>query len=221
MRLSRWLALLSIGLCGCTAQITEDAGNKQVEASGPIKTDVRAVGTFNRVRLEGSAGVEVKIGPKPSVSVTAEENIVPLITTEVKDDVLIIRTTRGYSSVRPAKVEIEMASLDGIECPGAGAIMVTGLKAKDFIASLKGTGQLKAMGTADKVTAELSGSGQIAFKDLHSKKVKVEMNGTGQASVFASQSLEAKLSGAGEISYYGNPAKVEKEATGVGAITAH
>jgi hypothetical protein len=155
------------------------------------------------------------------VSVTAEENIVPLITTEVKDDALVIRTTRSYSSLRPAKVEIEMVSLDAIECPGSGAIMVTGLKAKDFVASLKGTGQLKAVGTADNVTAELSGSGQIAFKDLQAKDVKVEMSGTGQAAVYASKSLEAKLGGAGEISYYGNPAKVVKEATGVGAITAH
>jgi hypothetical protein len=46
---------------------------------------------------------------------------------------------------------------------------------------------------------------------------KVELM-AGSLDVYATEQLEAKASGIGEINYYGNPKVVKKDASGIGSI---
>jgi hypothetical protein len=48
--------------------------------------------------------------------------------------------------------------------------------------------------------------------------VKVRISGSGNASVWANESIEAKISGSGDIDYRGNPNKEITKISGSGSI---
>jgi hypothetical protein len=68
------LGLITINNCNPNA----------IQGSGVSKTESRSVGSFSKIDLSGSPDVEVAVGPATSVSVTADDNIVPIIETTVR-----------------------------------------------------------------------------------------------------------------------------------------
>jgi hypothetical protein len=66
----------------------------------------------------------------------------------------------------------------------------------------------------------LGGSGDAQLGQLVAGDVKVVVGGSGHAAVTATKSLDAAVTGVGAVDYGGNPAKVTKNVTGVGAISA-
>jgi len=52
----------------------------------------------------------------------------PLITTEVSNNVLHIKNVRGYSVHEPITLRISVPNLEGLSVSGAGKISISGLK---------------------------------------------------------------------------------------------
>jgi hypothetical protein len=50
--------------------------------------------------------------------------------------------------------------------------------------------------------------------------VEISVTGAGKADVYASNLLRAAITGAGNVSYHGNPKSVEKKIAGAGKIEA-
>jgi hypothetical protein len=71
----------------------------------------------------------------------------------------------------------------------------------------------------DRLRAELSGAGNIDARELKAKEVRVSVSGAASADVYAKEYLDASVSGVGSIDYYGNPAKVKTDVSGVGSIS--
>ena len=66
-----------------------------------------------------------------------------------------------------------------------------------------------------------SGSGDIISAELISKSATITINGSGDAEVFASDSINAKINGAGNIEYFGNPENVDSIINGSGDINSN
>ncbi len=71
------LALLLLG--GCSSLPGGTAG------SGTAKTETRPVAGFTSIELAGTGDVQVKQTGTESLTVTADDNLLPLLTTEVVD----------------------------------------------------------------------------------------------------------------------------------------
>jgi hypothetical protein len=56
--------------------------------------------------------------------------------------------------------------------------------------------------------------------DLMAQDVEISVTGAGKADVYASNLLRAAITGAGNVSYHGNPKSVEKKIAGAGKIEA-
>ena len=54
--------------------------------------------------------------------------------------------------------------------------------------------------------------------ELKCKAVKIEINGAGDADVFASESIIAILNGVGDVEVYGNPSVVRPRIRGFGSF---
>ena len=54
---------------------------------------------------------------------------------------------------------------------------------------------------------------------LKAANVKVESKGVGNISVYATTSLNIQMSGVGNLKYYGNPADVKTDISGMGKAT--
>ena len=64
----------------------------------------------------------------------------------------------------------------------------------------------------------MSGAGNVSAGDLKAKDVDVTMSGAGNANVYASNKLDATISGAGSVTYAGDPPTVNKNVSGIGSI---
>jgi hypothetical protein len=64
----------------------------------------------------------------------------------------------------------------------------------------------------------ISGAGNAKCFEIKSEKTKVEISGAGSAEVFASVSLDAHVSGVGEVIYKGGATQVSQQISGAGSV---
>ena len=193
--------------------------------SGNIVTETRAVSNFNEIVVGSAFEVEIKNGPVAEVSVEADDNVINSIETKVKGDKLKINIKSGRSfNNAHYKVYVTAPQINSLHISGAASVKtINQLKAADkieidlsgaanFTASLdapeidaevSGAGNITLKGRTRNYTAKVSGSGKIESYDLLSENTTVNVSGAGTAKVYASVSLQADASGAGNVFYKG------------------
>ena len=96
--------------------------------SGVAATQARSVPPFTGVELAGDNNVTVQVGPRQSVIVHADTNLLRRVTTRVRAGRLVIGTTPGNLSAKsPMFVAVSVPSLDRLRLQGNGNIAVTGI----------------------------------------------------------------------------------------------
>jgi hypothetical protein len=204
------------------AAVVAQDGKKteRVTGSGDVKSEKRDVEKFDAVTLRNSADVFITIGEKTEVTVTADENILPYITTEVKENTLTISTKPHVSlQHKELKVSITTPNLSAVKVASSGDIAVEGLKGDSFKIEVNGSGDVAAKGQVQKLDCLVKGSGDLALGDLEAKTVSIKLAGSGDAKLNATESLQAKISGSGDIAYKDNAnLKVIKKVAGSGDI---
>ena len=225
-----------------TTSINIGWGGKGMEGSGRMVTVPRTIGAFSIVRVEGPLDVTAHPGSAPAVSVTAEDNIEPLIETVVDGQTLVLRLSRSASFRTHKKIAVDVAftQLTGAQIrgsgdlnvdrpagprldtsiDGSGDLRVSGATLTALGAQISGSGDITLSGTADDASYSISGSGDIHAADLQGRRVTVEISGSGDARVHATESIDARIAGSGDIVYSGHPAKVARKIAGSGSISA-
>lgn len=187
--------------------------------SGTSKVDKRSVPAFTAVDISGAYDVQIVAQKEQSLELEGDDNLLPLIKTEVKDGVLVVKNDKSISSKNKLRLRINVQKLDGIETSGASDIVATNVKSDDFKIGTSGASELKVSGETKTLSIDSSGAGAIDTKDLHAEKVTITSSGAATAEVYASEELNASVSGAGAVEYYGNPKTVKEDKSGAGAIT--
>jgi hypothetical protein len=194
------------------------ATSAMLVGSGTAVTEPRDVPAFDVVDLTGASNVTVRVGGTQSVVVSGDENLLDRVTTEVAGGTLAVGTKGSFRAATPLTVDVTVPSLDAVALTGSGELIVTGVDAGTFTAELGGSGTLFAAGTADRLDARLSGTGNLRLEDLVARDATAVLSGSGNLGVHATESLDASLPGVGEIVYAGNPAELRQEVTGTGVI---
>jgi len=191
-----------------------------VKGSGNVISETREVSGITSIDLQDSIEVNVKFGAVESLVITGEDNIIFLIETNVSNHQLIIKTKplMTYSATKPVRVDVTVTSLEGITLSGSGGLELSGYRGDSLTMDLSGSGTLSADGTANTVTITQGGSGDVDAHRLSVKKATVVLSGSGSVTVFASEELDATISGSGQIRYSGNPNKINKNISGSGTI---
>jgi len=189
----------------------------QEEGSGKITTETVELPEFTRIRSLGSFDVTVKVGEKQSISVTADDNLHDNLAITVRGKTLRLDVEKSYSTHEQVHVEITVPKIEHIRCDGSGDIEVTNLSGGDFAYTLAGSADFHATGQVERLDVELDGSGEIDTRDLIATQVFVEIAGSGTALVYAKESIDAVVSGSGDIRYYGEPIHKSTEVTGSGS----
>ena len=210
-----------------------------VKGNGVMRTEARQVSGFTSVGLGIAGKVEVKIGPTESVTVEADENLLPLIETSVKRGTLEIKSTRRNLSFdsRSIRIVVQAKQVEGLAIGGSGSIMSDALRASRLKfdiggsgtidvkrvdaerveVSIGGSGDVKLAGTASKLDVSIGGSGGVVAPSLVADKVEISVAGSGAAQVAARSLLDVTLAGSGSVQYWGDPT-VKRTVVGVGAI---
>ncbi|MEW6006043.1 MAG: head GIN domain-containing protein [Stygiobacter sp.] len=189
-----------------------------VRGNGKLKTQTRNIENFDRLEVGGVFSVKVEIGKEASLKIQAEENLLPLIKTNVVDGTLIIETKKGLNPRREIKILITTPDLNYVEVSGANSLQIFNIDEDVFEVNLSGAGSIYLKGKVEKFYADLSGAGSIDSKDLIANVVEISVSGAASADVFAKERIDASVSGVGSINYYGNPQNVKTNISGVGSI---
>ena len=223
------LALTLLTVTGCGG----------VTGSGVLKSEPRQVAEFHGVEARGSMKVLVTQGTPATVKVEADDNLLPLLTTEVKDGVLVLDTKRGYTTKNPIKVEVTVPTIDSLSLGGSGSLTVQGeLEAKNLAVAVGGAGELTAEGKFENVRCDMGGSGKVllggttgnesitvggsgnfdASKLQATGKCDVMLAGSGQVSVWADGPLNITIAGSGTVTHRGATQSPNTQVTGTGKV---
>lgn len=189
------------------------------QGTGTIATENRELGSFSRLHLGISADVTVSAGEKHRCTVTAEDNILPLILTECSGNELRISSKDNYSTTRGITIAIETPLLTTAELAGSGSMRITDVTKDELDLQISGSGNITASGHVANLNATIDGSGNMNAAGLRSKTATVTLNGSGDADVYVTDVLTARVHGSGSVTYAGSPPKVSKTVMGTGDIT--
>jgi hypothetical protein len=118
----------------------------QVRGSGNRQKQTREVAPFTSISTEGAFEIEI-VSQKPlALEIEGDDNILPLIGTDVSGGVLHIKNRRGYSVSEPIKIAISVPNLEGLSASGAGSMDVTGLKNEKFEIDVNGAPAIEVSG---------------------------------------------------------------------------
>jgi len=188
-----------------------------VRGSGVRKSEKRDLPAYTSISTTGAFDVQVNCQKPASFEIEADDNLLPLVQTEVKDGVLQISTTQGYNSSGGINVRITVPNLALLKSTGAGKFHVSELKNDNFEIHSTGAAQVVVSGQSKKVKIGSTGAGKIDAHNLRASSVEVSVTGAASVEVDAADDLDVAVSGAGRVTYSGNP-KVTKRVSGAGQV---
>jgi len=224
------LALAALVICGCGDLLG-------VKGSGKSASEQRQVAPFTEVRVSGGIDVTFQTSAETSCTITADDNILPLVVTENVGSRLKIQTRENVRPKVPITVALTSPALQRldlsgsceagvhgvtgealeIQVSGSGEVDLVGTEVERLDIDISGSGDVTASGTADRVTLEISGSGDGKMGALCTEHTELRVSGSGEVEVAVARRLEARISGAGEVKYLGDP-HVDKSISGSGEI---
>jgi hypothetical protein len=204
---------LALSLSGC------EGFQVGIQGSGVSKTETRQVGSFHALRHDTIGEVSIQIGPTQSVEFTFDDNLLEIVDTSVVDGELRIKTTDSFSSSVGLKIQVTVPSIDQLELSGVGSVHLTGFDGESLKIKQSGVGSLKVEGKTKSVDVIVFGVAAANLKELEAETVKVVVSGVGGASVFASESVDARTSGVGGIKVHGNPKEKKSQTDGLGSVS--
>ncbi len=218
---------------------TDDADNKVV-GSGKPETKKYDLADFTALDVSSVFEVEVARADKFGVSVTADDNLLPLIKVEKKDAVLHLSLAdkKSVQTKSPLLVTVAMPALKGVVLQGACSCTIKGFESNDdFTAKVGGASSLggsvkakrvkleadgastvKLQGSAKEATLSAEGASSLALRDFALDGAEVQLSGASNAVVNVKSKLDYHVSGASDLKYLGSPTIGKKESSGVSSV---
>lgn len=204
--------LAALSAESCLVRINEKVIRSEmhdvVKANGDLVTQTRRLDGDVRVyQLLGSNDfVFVQHDTEPYLEITAYENIMPYLNTELSEDGRLTCRFTSTSNISTGYVKIVLYApdLEEVNLVGSGDCLIEGLvRQGDFSVSV-------------------AGSGDIHLKGLECDNLKVGIAGSGDAEigVVAQGSVEASIAGSGDIRLIGSADRASFSVAGSGDIDA-
>lgn len=222
---------------GSSFSPTVPDGANTVIGSGNVVAESRSVGGFDGVDLDGVGNVELQPAAVESLTIEADDNLLPFLRSEVVGGVLVLSTRPGMN-LRPSRPirylvtarQMLSARLSGVgeivcvglatprltlQSTGVGTLRFTRLNAQRLDVTSSGEGQVVTSGGVDRQRVLLSGVVEYHARGLRTAETEIELGGLATATVRVRDRLTAHLGGQGCLYYLGDPVL---EVTGEGCL---
>jgi hypothetical protein len=212
---------------------TEDDGNAQALAP-----------KFTRVTLSGAGDVIITQGDVERVEAVSADGSRGPADYDVHNGELVLHPTHGWMDWfapwpggGPRRYYVTMRKIEGLRISGAGSIEaghietdrlelvlsgagdleVGDLQAQRLEVHLHSVGNIEVAGKVAEQSVRLSGAGSYQGGRLESQRAEVRLSGLGNATLWVVSELDAHISGAGSVEYYGNPT-TRSRVSGLGSV---
>lgn len=227
-----FVLLLSLGSC-----MTPFSG---VKGNSNVVTETRDIDEkFNSV--SAATGLKVKIVQSSSVEVIveADENLMDIIKTEVKDGVLKIYSEKNIWSAKAKNIYVQMPEITSVAASSGSSVkseslIKTGnfsvdtssgssvsleLSADAVRADASSGSTMRLSGKANSIMAEASSGSSIKSTDLSTNDASARVSSGASIKVHTTNKLKARASSGGGIRYSGNPEYVDRDSSSGGSIS--
>jgi hypothetical protein len=229
------LSILATGLTSCVI----DGWDNHITGNGNVEEETRDISGFTGVHISSGIDVFLSEGKDFEVRVEADENLLEVIETELKGEMLVVGTDHvNIRKARSKKVHVTLPELESLKISSAGDCEgQTPFHCGDLRLGISSAGDLTLEVEADRIDLDISSSGdaRIAGKasvfdvslssagDLHAfdlvaEKVSVNVSSAGDARVHATEEISMSASSAGNIYYRGDAKVVRSSKSSAGNI---
>jgi hypothetical protein len=202
-----------------------------VRGSGTVVSEAREVSEFNRVVFGGIGELLISQDGDESLIVTADDNLLQYVEAEVRGGTLFIKVKeswgKGLSPSQPIRFNLNVREIIGLDVAGQvdtktgdlvtdrlavnvsglSSLTVGALRAQELVLHLSGSNEVELIdsGEVAEQAIVLIGPSEYRAPGLRSQKAEVTINGSGEATVWATGFLNITVSGKGSVDYYGSP----------------
>ena len=215
---------LCVLLAGCISG--NWSGTPTIKGSGNVISETRVVSQFDRLLVSGSGRLSIVQDGQESLTIEADDNLLPLIKSEITGGLLKIGPEHvNLHPTKPIQYSLHLkelrelhlsGSLEGaaesiktdrlaLHISGSGKIRIPKLEAADLQVHVSGSGHSEVGGKVSRQNVQISGSGNHNAAGCVSEGAAIHISGSGDATVWARRTLDAHISGSGSVSYYGSP----------------
>jgi len=232
------LFLVTLFFSSCAFEVDFGEFGSGEKGNGEIVAENRTISSdFTEVTAQEGLKVFITQADDFAINVEADENIIDLIKTDIKEGRLKVHATRNIGratkniyvsmptitalksssgALLKSKNEINSAELEIDGSSGANIELDVATNEIDIDAS--SGANLKLRGTAEETNIDASSGGNINAKNLVTDYCEAEASSGGNLSIQVNKNLNAHASSGGNISYSGEP-KVKHNKMISGSIT--
>ncbi len=211
-----------------------------VQGDGKIVTESRALDLFQDLSASGAFDIELIYSDSYSVEIEMDENLLEFIEIEVKSKELRISSSKNIESSQKTGIKIYAPFLNKIQITGACKLLnkqkfrteklhvdLSGASKLDLYFDTKyvminnsGASKTTLRGNADEVRIDLSGASYLEASEMRINDLILNATGASKVRVWADNKLNIMASGASQILYKGEPAKLKTEVTGAASVSS-
>ncbi|AFD08756.1 head GIN domain-containing protein [Solitalea canadensis] len=242
-------SLFALALTVSTSAVALDSfavsGTHYINTPLSEKTETREVEAFNGISVSTGIDVFIAQGNAEKVTVTADDDIISSIKTEVKGGILNIyvdkKNNKSWSWTRnnTMKVYLTVKELNSITASSGSDVSTTNtlksaklfvqsssgsdinlaLDAGDLICESSSGSDMKLSGIAKSLNVKSSSGSDISAYELTSEVCVANASSGSDIEVTVTKQLTAHASSGGDVSYKGNPQNVVKNESSGGDVS--
>jgi hypothetical protein len=215
-----FLSLFSVLILSCNFEYKNSiAGNGNI-VTREVKTD-----SFDKIDVTDALDVVIIPSETQKVLVVADENLVDLITINVRDNTLRISAEKRIQMARSKKIEVYTQTMEKLEasaastvhnsdslqygnfkimCSSAAQVDLTG-RFQLLNIEASSASNIKLSGYSKELRADLSSASGLSAFNLTAENVNIVASSAANAKVHVTHEANFNASSAANISYHGNP----------------
>jgi len=196
------------------------------------------VGEISQIKLDGGFKVNLIQGDECSITVkTTNEDVFDNLKIKRNQNEVFIQMDASFFEYRRVSLYITFKTLEKLTIEGGVNLKTNGyLDLTNFAVHIEGGANIdldmkaqnvdvygeggflfELKGVADKLNVTIKGAGHVSASELKTKDVSFIVAGFGTGSVYATNTLYAKIEGVGKLRYKGDP-KINQYIDGLGSV---
>jgi hypothetical protein len=189
----------------------------EIKGSGKRERQKREVPSFTSISTAGAFQIEIVCQKDLGVEVEGDDNVLPYVSSEVRDNQLRLTNNKSYSTDEPVKFKISVPNIEAFSTDGAGKVQITGVNNDKIQIFSNGASVITVSGSTKMVGIDTNGASKIDTHNLRATRAVVDSKGVSRVDIGVSEQLDVTVSGPSQVTYRGDPV-VNKTVHGPGKV---
>lgn len=213
-----------------------------IKGNGKVVSEERAISAdFDAINVQQGINLYVTQGKPTNISVEADENILDLLTTEVKNNELNIYFEKNVYRAKARNVYLTTETISKISASSgasvksentiqttsldldasSGSTMKIHTNASEIKSESSSGSNITIFGKSKNITANARSGSSIKATELTTENASAQVSSGANIDVNVTQKISAEASSGGSIDYVGNPKVVDKETSSGGSVSGN